>query len=115
MTKIILAANSMISHPEKISDITLEERGEIYFKYDNKTVWGIENDNQDYILRLYPQTKDIDELISVTSWNNYPMVSYSTMELKTREAYETFKELYSLLNEKLYNVDKLLDDIIDPF
>ena len=39
-------------------------------------------------------------------------VSYSSKEIGTREAFESLSELYHLLTEKLYGIDRVLDDII---
>jgi len=40
------------------------------------------------------------------------MVVYKDSEIGTREARASFTELYSLLTEKVYGVDEVLDDII---
>ncbi|WP_342305882.1 hypothetical protein [Methanolobus sp. ZRKC5] len=66
-----MAVKSMISHADKISGINLDASGsEYFFKYDNKSVWGIRKSSEDYYLYLYPKNKDTDELLSVTVWEN---------------------------------------------
>ena len=113
MSKIVLAVNSMISNEEKISDVAKDVMGSEYlFKYDNKYIWGISENNGLYSLFFYPETKEADELIGVIDWDSVPMVVYKTEELKTREALESFGELYLIVKEKLHNVERVLDDII---
>ena len=114
MSKIVLAVNSMISNAEKISDINRDLMDSEYlFKYDNKYVWGISENNDNYSLYFYPETKEVNELKGVVDWAKFPMVVYTTEDLKTREAFESFRNLYLILEEKLYDVDLVLNDIID--
>lgn len=114
MSKIVLAINSMISNEEKISDIHRDLMdSEILFKYTNKYVWGISKNEENYSLYFYPESKDVNELKGVVDWSNVPMVVYKTEDLKTREALESFKELYLIVQGKLHNVDRVLDDIIE--
>ena len=113
MSKIVIAVNSMISHAEKISDVIVNKgNNEFIFKYDDKYVWGITTKNEDYTLCFYPETREVDELWNVTDWDNFPFVMYSANDFKTREALESFGELYLIIKEKLHNVDEVLDDII---
>ena len=63
-------------------------------------------------MHYYPDETTIDELVTTSDWNSVNFVTYRTKDLKSREAYETFAELYLLLKEKLYGVDKVLDEII---
>lgn len=114
MSKIVLAINSMISNEEKISDIHKDLMdSEILFKYSYKYVWGISKNEEDYSLYFYPESKDVNELKGVVDWSNVPMVVYKTEDLKTREALESFRELYLIVQGKLHNVDRVLDDIIE--
>ena len=39
-------------------------------------------------------------------------VKYDSAYIKTREATESFNELYQIIKEKLHGVDIVLDDII---
>ena len=110
MTKIVRAVNSMISHAEKISDVSIFNN-EYFFKFDNKYVWGIFEKEEDYILSYYPETGEVDDLGG--EWQDIPMVIYNTKDLKTQESLESFGELYLIIKEKLYDVGKALDDIID--
>lgn len=110
MTKIVRAVNSMVSHAEKISDVSIIS-DEYIFKFDDKYIWGILEKEGNYILFYYPNTKEINELDD--SWQDVPMVAYKTKELKTQESLESFMELYLIVKEKLYDVDRVLDNIID--
>lgn len=110
MTKIVRAVNSMISHAEKISDVSIFN-AEYFFKFDNKYIWGIFEKEEDYILSYYPVTEVVNDLSD--NWQDVPMVVYNTKELKTQESLESFRELYLTVKEKLYDVGKTLDDIID--
>lgn len=114
MSKIVLAVNSMISNAEKISDINRDlTESEYLFKYDNKYVWGISENKEKYSLYFYPETKEVNELKSVIDWDEVPLVIYTTEDLKTREALESFRDLYLIIKQKQYDVDRVLDDIID--
>ena len=115
MSKIVTAVNSMISNADKISDVTRLEVGgnlEYVFKYNNKYVWGISKHGEILFLYLYPKTKEITEINANIIWSSFEFISYNTEELKTREALESFAELYLIVKEKLHNVDGVLDDII---
>ena len=51
-------------------------------------------------------------------WENFnSAVGYSTKELATREALQTFFELHSIVQGKVYGMSDVLDNIIDdvPF
>lgn len=111
MSKIISAINSMIINENKISDV-LKPNNELFFKYDNKYIWGIVKTEQgNIILYFYPKNKDVKELVG-TNWQNVPMISYDSNDFKSREAQESFNELYTLIIEKQYNVNDALEDII---
>lgn len=113
MSKIVIAVNSMITHADKISDVVQNKYdGELFFKYNHKYVWGIKEEKGNYFLYFYPETEEVDELNDEIDWDNYPYVIYKTHDLKTREASESFGELYLIIKERIHNVDKVLDDII---
>ena len=116
MFKIVQAINSMISNAEKITNVSTygNDNGEFYFTYDNKYVWGIRQpeDEDIYYLYFYPEIQDQKELKNVKNWNKVPCIDYSTNELKTREALESFRELYLIVKEKTFGVENILDEII---
>lgn len=122
MSKIISAINSMISNQDKISQVSIRD-GKYYFLYKNIYIWSIQLLNDDYILNYYTGEITIEELINEPNimimdvdYNiscNYDYISYSANAFKVKEAIESFKNLYLIVQEKLYNIDKVLDDIID--
>ena len=114
MSKIVQAVNSMISSVEKISDVS-KSGSEYFFKYNNKYIWGIYEKEEEYVLSFYPETENIEDLLYEANWENISAVIYSTYELKTKEAFESFQELYLKVKEKLFAVDIVLNDIIGTF
>jgi hypothetical protein len=123
MSKIIQAVNLMISNSENITTImpVPNSRDEYYFAYRGKkaeSVWSIKKyvdgyDVAQYCLKIYPEVHDLDMLAATITSEDLPVVTYTTDELKTREARESFSDLYRLINEKHYSVDETLDDIIE--
>lgn len=118
MSKIIKALNVMVSNPDLITSVISGELGnEIFFQYDNKHVWSIiKTNNNDYFLHYYPHNDNISSLASIPPeyWEheNITSIVYSTKELGSKEAYESFQELFNIVMGKLYNMDSVLDDII---
>jgi hypothetical protein len=124
MSKIIQAINTMITHSDKISKVIRGSMplGEIFFLYDQKYKWSIsKNDEYDtYFLHFYSDDITLEELAAYVGddWDEFTnFVTYSSKDLKAREAYESMGELYRIVKEKAYGIDKALDDIINdlPF
>ena len=115
MSKIVQAVNTMISNQKKITEVTRSALGsETFFLYDDKYLWSIAESEGEYNLWFYPNGElSILAGYEGFEWDNVPMVRYSTDELGTREARATFAELYSLIKEKVYGVDEVLNDIIE--
>jgi len=114
MSKIIKALNSMVSNPEKITDVIQEDEG-YFFLYDKKYVWGIYFDleNDTYEAYFYPgATETVGVVNSIRSEIYIDYINYESEILGARESHETFSELYRIVKEKLFGVDKVLDDII---
>ena len=127
MSKIIRTVNTMIQNPHKIIHIIRKE-DEYFFLYNKKYKWSISKSESGaigelvYYLNYYPGEITIEKLseIEVYEWESHDFISYNTKELKSREAKESFLELYRILKEKIYNMDKVFDEIIkdgeeDPF
>lgn len=114
MNKIILAINSMIENSDEIS-VVVGKNNEYIFSYQG-SIWSIfeYNDPESgYSLVLYPRTKSISQLESLDNPRfNTPHIIYSSGDLKTQEALESFHELYNILKEKVYGVDDILNKII---
>ena len=110
-SKIIQAVNSMIGNSDKITDV-ISMGDEYFFKFKGY-IWSIYIDGEEFYLNYYPKVDIIDELIkSENPRNYYSYVEYNTLDMKTREAVETFSNLHLIIKEKIYDVDKVLDDII---
>ena len=122
MNKIISAINSMILNSQKINNVVKSTTSnEFFFLYDNKYKWSISMnpDNEELYLHYYKTNLDINELASIYNWQDYDDIytTFSTKELKTQEAKESFLELYKLINNRRFDLDDVLDDIINdsPF
>jgi hypothetical protein len=93
------------------------QKKEIYFIYDKKYKWSIVkyDESDDFHLYYYTGDQSIDDLMSISSesWSLFDeYVQYRAREIGTREAYNTFSELYRTLKEKVTGVGEVLDDII---
>lgn len=117
MSKIVIAVNVMLSNPKKISEVIETPIGaEIFFRYDRKHKWSIiESGNGSHTLIYYPGPQALEYLAQLDpdEWGNVKMVSYRAEDIGTREALSSFAELYSVVKEKLFGMDEVLDDIID--
>jgi hypothetical protein len=122
--KIVLVINTMITNKEKISNIILDEK-EIFFLYDNKYIWSIEKINENwsdqYVVNFFPKDRnsivqeDIEDIVHKKRFGTLSNIAtYSTVELKAVEAFESFKDLYQILLDKLYGIDEMFDDILTP-
>jgi hypothetical protein len=112
MSKIVSAVNAMIKNEAKISSVLLSENDEIFFRYDDKYNWSVKKTEDETWLWFYPGESDVDYLASLDEFEGVAMVTYKLSDIGTREAKQTFYELYAMLKEKLYGVDDVLDDII---
>ncbi|WP_417541970.1 hypothetical protein [Methylophaga thalassica] len=119
MSKIVTAMNAMISNPDLITDVTQGAmESEIFFKYDSKYIWSliVDDTSGTYILHYYPYAKSVSSIASIPEdrWPEADITSvfYNSKVLGTKEALDTFKELHSILNEKVYGMDDVLNDII---
>ena len=115
MSKIIKAINVMVSNPDKIGK---ETRGtsskEIFFTYMSKHNWSMYlREEKGYALHYYPGDETIEDLASISTWEDVSMITYTSSELGTREAFESMRDLHTILTEKLYGLNKVLDEIID--
>ncbi|UUZ72960.1 hypothetical protein LP415_05615 [Polaromonas sp. P1(28)-8] len=119
MSKIVQAVNAMISNPDKIGKVIRGE-SEFFFLYKDKYKWSMSPREGDHILWFYPGDESLEQLASYEGqdWEDTSMVTYRDSEIGTKEAKASFAELYTLLKERVYGVNKVLDDIIsdaEPF
>lgn len=113
MSKIIRAINTMILNKDKITNIISKE-GQLFFLYDNKYKWSIGVSGGYFYLCYYPDDlPTIKELSMIPDMSGYEYLRYSLKDFKTQEAEESFRELYTIIKEKRYDMDKVLDDIIN--
>lgn len=115
--KIVSAANAMIATRDRITDAIPGANGsEIFFLYDHKHKWSIsKNGNGEFTLFYYPGSQTIREMASWPdeAWYEFgQMIRYSTKEIGTKEAKETFAELYRVVTENLFGINGVLDEII---
>ena len=112
MNKIILAINSMIQNSDKISDVSVFDI-EYFFEYKGY-IWGILESKEDYILTYYPGSTTVTNVINrIEFTDDIDSISYNSDAFKNQEDIESFRDLYSTVKEKVYGVDKVLDDIIE--
>lgn len=116
-----MAVNKIISKNNKITNVQKRDN-ELFFLYDTKYKWSIRQatgevteGRSDYFLYYYPATLSLEQLAKLedSEWKGIDLVEYSTRDLKTREAYDSFRELYTIVNEKLHGFDSVLDEIIE--
>jgi hypothetical protein len=112
--KIVQVLNAMIANPEKISNVIKSDK-EFFFLYDGKHKWSVLKwDREDeYSVFIYPKFEGtLEDLphVDFGTFNDY--VSYTTKELKTTEARETFAELYQIVSSKVFGVDDIFNEIL---
>ena len=118
MSKIVTAINSMVSHPDLITDVikgTYEK--EFFFRYSKKHNWSIFKTNDGhYTLNYFPGNPNLKNLAELPdeAWEEVgpELVRYSTKDLATTEAIDSFRELYSIVSGRVYGMDDVLNDII---
>lgn len=118
MSKIVQAINAMVSNPEKITDsVKGSNEMECFFEYDAKHHWSILKDEDNYYrLYYYPGQTDLSSLASIPDegWvgDTPGLVEYNTKDLATKEAIDSFRELFSIVNEKIHGMNDVLNEII---
>ncbi|MEJ2076321.1 MAG: hypothetical protein P8X79_23015 [Reinekea sp.] len=119
MSKIVKAINVMVSNPNLVTNVIKGANStECFFLYDRKHSWSIlKRHDGHYRLAYYPGKPDLEQLASIPDeqWDTFDVteVTYTSADLATKEATESMSDLYSLVNEKVYGMDDVLDDIID--
>lgn len=118
MSKIVTAINVMVSNPDRIQKVIKGYNDtECFFVYDGKHSWSILKNGHGYYMAYYPGSQDISSLAQIPDehWEeaNVHCVSYTSKVLGTKEALDSMAELYSIVNEKVYGMDDVLEDIIN--
>jgi len=85
----------------------------MFFLY-KKYKWSIGKRDDGIYLWFYPNVDDLESLLQYEDegWAEVDMVCYKAIDIGTKEAVDSFSELYSLVSEKVYGVDLVLEDII---
>lgn len=113
MSKIVQAINAMISHPHLITEVT-RNGTELFFLYNGKHKWSMALRDNGTWLWYYPGNDSLEDLAN-QDWEDIehiPMVTYRDTEIGTKEAKASFSELFSILKEKVYGMDRVFEDII---
>ncbi len=114
--KIVQVVNKIIENKDKISEVQKNGK-EYFFKYDSRYIWSIlrGEEEEEYWIHFYPKVKmSYEELLDFREWHTLEgdYLTYSTSVLKTQEAFETFKELYHIIADKLLGVNDIFDEIL---
>jgi hypothetical protein len=132
--KIVQAINSIISNSNKITKVIsgAQQPDELFFLYekdDKRYKWSIAKYDEElysgqvatssYLKYYGNKEKTIEEIATYAGPAREkeigPIMTYSSDELKSREAKESMLELYRVVKEKQLGMDQVLDDIIVPF
>jgi hypothetical protein len=105
----------MISNKDKIGNV-VKGGQEYFFIFNQKHKWSISfNDSENKVfLHLYPDENiSLNDLTTITDWESYgDYITYRSEEFKSKEALETFLELYDIVKSKLFGAEDILDDIL---
>jgi len=119
MNRIVQVINAMISNVDKIDNVSNQIGSEYYFLYNNKHKWSIIYNaaTEEYLLSLYPSTElTLDDIISseFSGLSNYvpDSINYKSSDHKSREATESYAELYNIVKSKVFGVDDIFNDIL---
>jgi len=67
-----------------------------------------------YMLIYYPQYSTVTDLINIIDYDDDIIrINYNSDGFKNQEDIESFRDLYLIVKEKVYGLDKVLDDIIE--
>ena len=111
--RVVRAINAMALNSEKISSVKASRGGENYFCYKEKYIWSILKNDSDYSLFYYPGAVSTEEQATKDYSDESEYVAYTSQEFSSREAQSSMAELFLIVQEKHYGMDKVLDDIID--
>lgn len=87
---------------------------EFFFIYDMKYLWSILQTSikDDYLLFYYKGMPPIPKLLEDKDRFS-KAIGYSSLDFKTKEAIESFRDLFNIVKGKTYGMDEVLNDILD--
>lgn len=117
MSKIVQAVNAMILNKKRITGVINREQ-EYFFLYKGKYKWSMTHDEKEdqYFLFYYPGSRSLETLASMEEheWDGFnEFIRYGAKDIGTKEALETFRELYEIVKERIFRMDEVLDEIIN--
>jgi hypothetical protein len=106
----------MVENPDLITSV-MKGTGstELFFLYKAKYNWSVSKNASaaEYFLHFYPTGYKIQQLARIEDWDEFSdFVTYRSADLGGKEAQQSFAALYGLVQEKLFGMDKVLDDIL---
>jgi hypothetical protein len=116
--KIVAVINKMIETSSLIEDVvqgeTEHNSEELFFSYGKKHKWSIvRRSNGEFGFWYYPGSSySTKELAQIPHFEGIPLVYYSDADFKAPEATESIAELYRIVQEKKYGIDKLFEEIL---
>ena len=117
MSKIVTAINAMLSHPELITNVQKgNHSSELYFLYNDTYKWSINKSQKGvFYFVFYPGEEKLEDMATWPdeAWDDFDgYVSYNSRDLGAKEAHDSLSELYTTVQEKIFGMDQVLDDII---
>lgn len=119
MIKIIDAIKAINENGDKISNVYYDGDRSYRFLYDSKYCIGIEYEFEDkdehikegYYFRYYPNLQNPRDLFGDDMDDDCGI--YSEYELEGNDTMQVIERLCNLLQSKEYDIDKVIDDILN--
>lgn len=107
----------MITNSKRIGNVikSSQSTNEYFFTYKGSYKWSIMESpmaNGEILLYYYPMNLNLHE-ISMLLEPEIEFITYKSGEFKSKEADESFRELFSIVKSKYLGMDKVLDDILN--
>ncbi len=115
MSKIVRTINAMLSNAGKITE-TLAAGGDYYFVYDGKHRWSIGTCDDGYALTYFATSLNLSAISRMRydggALDMINPVTYLSNDIGTREARESFRELFMTVRDRASGLDRVMDEII---
>lgn len=116
LIKVLQVIRNMITNADKISNI--EKQLNIFYFLYKGYVWSIwewsssdDTDNEGYSLAYYPGAKNVSDIITPKIHRDFMV--YSSGDFNTVDTLNLYAQLYNIIKEKFYGVDKVFNDILN--